>query len=267
MPRRRIVTLVAALLVAAGLWYLLPHPWTSTSTASAALQAWPDPEVAGSTPDIATSPSTTGAATSATSGASAPSTQAPEAARRKSSPTTASVAAGPRPAESCRVGEPQRLRIPALGVDAPFERIGLDPNGRRDSTGQAPLGTPTDRTKAGWYAAGPEPGSGTGTVLIDGHTYRNGSAIFKDDFAARIATGQLIQLRQDNGSVCTYRVTDVWRAISSAHAYPALIASQHLYDFTGPERLLLATCGGTWDPAIDNYDDINVVLAVPVTRR
>ena len=59
----------------------------------------------------------------------------------------------------------------------------------------------------------------------------------------------------------------MWRTISSAHAYPQLIASQHLYDFAGPERLLLATCGGTWDPAIGNYDDINVVLAVPVTPR
>lgn len=259
--------LVAALLVAAGMWYLLPHPGTSPSPAAAAVPAWPDPALTGATPGSGTAVQSTGA------GPSAPSTQAPEAARRKVRAAPAPSTTGPTgpststAGQSCRVGEPQRLRIPALGVDAPFEHIGLDPNGRRDATGQAPLGTPTDRTKAGWYAAGPKPGSGTGTVLIDGHTYRNGSAIFKDDFAARIATGQLIQLRQDNGTVCSYRITNVWRTISSAHDYPALITSQHLYDFAGPERLLLATCGGTFDPAIDNYDDINVVLAVPVTGR
>jgi hypothetical protein len=176
-------------------------------------------------------------------------------------PTTTSGSHG-----SCRVGEPKQLRIAALGVDAPFERIGLDLAGRRDANGSLPLGTPTDRTRAGWYAAGPRPGSGTGTVLIDGHTYRNGSAIFQEDFASRIATGQVIQLRQDNGSVCSYRVTRVWREISSSQAYPRLIASEHLYDFSGPERLLLATCGGTWDPSIGNYDDINVVLAFPVPQ-
>ena len=258
MNRRWTVALLAVALVAAGLWYLLPHPGGDPAVAAPTVAPWPDPALGASQPTGSGYPSVaqqpTGTSTSATP---RPSTSA--------APTK--PATPPAQASSCRVGEPQRLRIPALGVDAAFERIGLDRSGHRDANGQAPLGTPVDRTKAGWYAAGPRPGSGTGTVLIDGHTYRNGSAIFKEDFARRIATGQLIQLRQDNGSVCSYRVTKAWREISSANAYPRLIASQHLYDFAGPERLLLATCGGTWDPAIGNYDDINVVLAVPVTRR
>ena len=169
----------------------------------------------------------------------------------------------PPKTSGCRVGEPKRLTIPALGVDAPFERIGLDQSAPRDADGRAPLGNPTDRTRAGWYAAGPRPGSGTGTVLTNGHTYRDGSAIFTEAFARRIAVGQLIRVRQDNGSVCSYRITKVWREIDSARDYPRLVVSQHLYDFGGPERLLLATCGGSWNAATDNYDDISVVLALP----
>ncbi|GAA1977012.1 hypothetical protein GCM10009817_16680 [Terrabacter lapilli] len=254
------VVLLSVALVAAGLWYLVPRPGGGPAAAASTVSAWPDPPVSqgqgpGTTTPITGQPSGTVQSVPAT----------PRTPRTPGTP--APRATQPKPAPSCRVGAPERLRIPALGVDAPFERIGLDQGGRRDANGQAPLGTPTDRTKAGWYAAGPRPGSGKGTVLIDGHTYRDGSAIFTEDFARRIATGQLIQLRQDNGSVCSYRITKVWRTISSAHAYPQLIASQHLYDFAGPERLLLATCGGTWDPAIGNYDDINVVLAVPVTPR
>ena len=233
----RAVPLLAVALVGAGVWLLVPHQAAGPPSTSATISAWPDPELTGAG----------SAAGSTSSGAGRPS-------------VSTSASRG-----TCRVGEPKRLRIPSLGVDASFERIGLDPNGRREG-GQLPLGTPTDRTKAGWYAAGPRPGSGTGTVLIDGHTYRNGSAIFKEDFAARIATGQLVQLRQDNGSTCSYRITKVWREISSANAYPRLVASQHLYDFAGPERLLLATCGGSWNAVAGNYDDISVVLAAPVAR-
>ncbi|HET9632587.1 MAG TPA: class F sortase [Terrabacter sp.] len=226
---------MSAALVVAGLWFLLPHPEVGPAPLSATGPSWSTPASTGAGPVAAT----------------------------PSPRTRTSQTAQPSPRGSCRVGAPARLRIPTLGVDAPFERIGLDPKGRRDASGQLPLGTPTDRTKAGWYAAGPRPGSGTGTVLVDGHTYRDGSAIFQEDFARRIATGQLIQLRQDNGSTCSYRITRVWRTISSARAYPQLVASQHLYDFAGPERLLLATCGGSWNAAAGNYDDISVVLAVP----
>ena len=249
---RWLAALLSVGLVAAGLWLLLPRPGGNAAAATT-VAALPDPALS------------TGPTGTAPSGSSTPGTTTPSSPAQTSAPARRTSHADPR--GTCRVGEPSRLVIPTLGVDAPFEHIGLDPNGRRDATGQAPLGTPTDRTKAGWYAAGPRPGSGTGTVLIDGHTYRNGSAIFKDDFASRIATGQLIQLRQDNGTICTYRITNVWREINATHDYPALITSHHLYNFTGPERLLLATCGGTFDPAIDTYDDINVVLAVPVTGR
>ena len=103
-------------------------------------------------------------------------------------------------------------------------------------------------------------------MLTNGHTYRNGSAIFDEDFARRVGVGQVVEIRQDNGSVCSYRITRVWREIDSARDYPALVVSEHLYDFTGPERLLLTTCGGRWNDSADTYDDINVVLAVPTHR-
>jgi hypothetical protein len=199
-------------------------------------------------------------------------------------PTTESEAYGPgvptvvpttpRPApttteadpDACRKGTPSRLVYPALDVDAWFEKIGLDKTRPTDSEGRYPLGNPSDRTRAGWYAAGPAPGSGSGTVLTNGHTYRNDSAIFTEDFALEVQKGQLIHVLQKNGTTCSYVVTRVWREVEAATEYPRIIASQSLYDFGGPERLLLVTCGGDWNAAAQDYDQISIVLAEPVDR-
>ncbi|MEO7130855.1 MAG: class F sortase [Dermatophilaceae bacterium] len=181
-------------------------------------------------------------------------------------PAQDSATAGPGSQRVCRPGEPARLIIPSLGVDAPFERIGLDQQAPADAEGRRPLGNPTDRTKAGWYADGPEPGSGRGTVLTNGHTYRNNSAIFNEDFASTIAVGQLIHIETTDGSTCSYVVSRVWPEVNSATDYPRIVASEHLYDTAGPERLFLTTCGGSWNSAAQSYDEISLLIATPVLR-
>jgi hypothetical protein len=175
------------------------------------------------------------------------------------------LAVSQRPvAAPCQPGSPTRMSIPALGVDSPIETIGLDRRARPDDSGQAPLGAPVDKRKAGWYAAGPKPGLGMGTVLTNGHTYRDGSAIFQEDFAARVAVGQQIDLVLDNGTTCSYRISTVWRNVDAVQDYPQLVASEGLYNQQGPERLFLATCGGPWVESARMFKDINVVLATPV---
>jgi hypothetical protein len=156
--------------------------------------------------------------------------------------------------------------MPSLGVNAPFEVIGLDTRAAADASGKQPLGSPKDRTKAGWYANGPAPGSGQGTILTNGHTFRNGSAIFKENFASRIAQRQVIKIIQDNGSTCSYVVQRLWREVDAKRDYPRIVTSQNLYDFTGPERLFLATCGGSWNSVAQNYDEISLLIATPVDR-
>ena len=169
----------------------------------------------------------------------------------------------------CRPGPPQRVVYPALGVSAEVERIGLDAD-RSGGTGVHRLGNPTDINRIGWYAEGPRPGSGSGTVLLDGHTYRDGSAVFGEDFPTRATAGQLIQTVQPDGSVCSYQVVRVWPAVDAERDYPRIVAAEHLYDTSGPERLFLATCGGRWDAAREEYDDISILVALPlreVTER
>ena len=103
-------------------------------------------------------------------------------------------------------------------------------------------------------------------MLTNGHTYRNNSAIFREDFSSRIDTGQLIHVEQDNGSTCSYRIQRVWREVGAADDYPRIVQSEHLYNFQGPERLFLATCGGSWNSAAQDYDQISLLIATPVDR-
>ena len=177
------------------------------------------------------------------------------------------LAMGERPvAAPCVAGSPARMTIPALSVDAPFEAVDVDHKAAPDGAGDAPLGTPVDPRKAGWFAAGPRPGSGVGTVLTDGHTSRDGSAIFQETLADTIAVGQQLDLVMDNGGTCSYVIAQVWRNVEAVHAYPDLVTSQGLYDQQGPERLFLATDGGPWLDEVRRFRDVNVVVATPIGR-
>jgi sortase A len=58
------------------------------------------------------------------------------------------------------VGHPTRLRIPAIGVDAAIEHMGL--------TSDRPMDAPRDYDNTAWYAPGPRPGE-QGNAAIAGH--------------------------------------------------------------------------------------------------
>lgn len=229
-----------------------PAPGSSSKPAPGATAGSTTGGTAGSAPGSSSKPSPQASSTSAAGGASP-----------GSRPTGPALQAA---SGSCRAGAPSRLVYPALGVNAPFERIGLDRTARPDAAGRYPIGNPRDRTNAGWYAAGPKPGAGKGTVITNGHTYRNGSAIFTEDFANQIESNQLIHVVQADGGRCSYAVTRIWREVNSKRDYPRIVAGQKLYNFAGPERLLLVTCGGSWNAAAQNYDEISIVLATRVDR-
>ena len=56
---------------------------------------------------------------------------------------------------------PVRVRLPALGVDAPVTPVGVDDRGRMD--------VPFDIRTVGWYRFGPGPGATTGSAVLSGH--------------------------------------------------------------------------------------------------
>lgn len=195
----------------------------------------------------------------------------PSRATSSASPTTSTSSTAttttrptPTSTRACVQGVPVRLRMPSLGVNAPFEKIGLDTTAAPDAQGKQPLGSPKDRTRAGWYTNGPAPGSGQGTILTNGHTYRDGSAIFREDFSRRIAVGQRIHITLDNGTTCSYAVERVWREVNAKREYPQIVTAEGLYDFEGPERLFLVTCSGSWNAIAQDYESVSMFIAAPV---
>lgn len=280
MPQRRtlVLTAVVALMTVVAAWLIIlrpiapdpvsasPAPVTSTSASPSAPSDGPKaptkpgrPATSNAAPTAAPRSTTAVPSASATAGRQ-------RATASSGGPVTAGAAGTPAATNRCVAGVPARLVIPALGVNARFQNIGLDASAPTDAQGRKPLGNPSDRTKAGWYSAGPRPGSGTGTVLTNGHTYHDGSAIFKESFASRIATGQRIDVVQQNGSVCSYQVQRVWREVGAQSDYAKIISSQGLYNFSGPERLFLATCGGAFNTWEQNYEHISLLIATPVGR-
>ena len=275
MQQRRtlVLTAVIALVTVAVAWLVILRPLAPdpvSASPGSGTAAAPTGSASAGTPSTPSTPAAR--ATLGTKSLGATGTTSPEAAGTTSTTSTtkqpATTGASPQATAAsrrCVAGVPARLVIPALGVNASFQSIGVDASAPSDAQGRKPLGNPSDRTQAGWYSAGPRPGSGTGTVIANGHTYHDGSAIFKESFASTVATGQRIDVVQVNGTVCSYQVQQVWRDVSKSD-YPTIVSSQGLYDFSGPERLFLATCGGPFDPSGQNYDHISMLIATPINR-
>jgi sortase A len=155
----------------------------------------------------------------------------------------------PTPAAATTLVEgvpPARIIIPAIGIDAPLSRKGIDDDGLM----QIPNG-PED---VAWYDFTASPGEGS-NIVFSGHLdYRGyGPAVFYH--LAELSEGDIVEVRTKDGS--TYRY-----AVSASVSYDAFDAP--VSDIVGPtsrEVVTLITCGGTFDGAPLGYSHRLVVRA------
>jgi LPXTG-site transpeptidase (sortase) family protein len=140
---------------------------------------------------------------------------------------------------------PTRLRISAIGVDAPLEDLRLDANGA--------LKPPADFDHAGWYADGSKPGD-VGPAVIAGHVdSRKGPAVFFR--LHELHPGDKVEVARGTGWV-TFRILAVRR-------YPKTqFPTDEVYAPTPNAQLRLITCGGAFDTTRRSYMDNVVVYAV-----
>ncbi|MER6692874.1 class F sortase [Streptomyces minutiscleroticus] len=141
---------------------------------------------------------------------------------------------------------PVRLRIPAIGVDTPVLRLGLEPDG----TVQVPPVTAHDR--AGWYRHSPTPGR-TGPSVVLGHVTVGayGDGVFRH--LARLRRGDRVVVRLENGTAAEFAVTAV-RTVARAR-FP----TEDVYGDVDRPELRLVTCGGPREG--DGYRDNVIVFA------
>ena len=145
---------------------------------------------------------------------------------------------------------PVRLAVPALGVDAPVEPVGVRDDGQMD--------LPDDVDRLGWYRFGPVPG-GEGSAVLAGHV---------DD--ADQGLGALAPLRdaEPGAEVVSTDAAGTatrWRVVSREVLEKQALPVDRLFARTGEPRLVLVTCGGPFLPDVGGYRDNVVVVAEPLT--
>ncbi|MGK3942304.1 class F sortase [Streptomyces caeruleatus] len=125
---------------------------------------------------------------------------------------------------------PDRVRIPAIRVDAPLMGLALTASGSLD------VPPASRKNLAGWYEAGTTPGE-TGTAILAGHVDNaEGPAVFYDLGALR--KGSAIEVDRRDGSVAVFTVDAV--EVHDAKNFP----DEKVYGAARRPELRVITCGG-----------------------
>jgi sortase (surface protein transpeptidase) len=161
--------------------------------------------------------------------------------------TPGGVTGTPATATPSPPGVPVRLRIPALGIDAHTESVGLS---------GANMAVPASAWDVAWFKLGPRPGL-AGNAVIDGHLdTATGPAIFLRLEA--LAPGDLLYVRDSYGVERAFKVTALASYVDSK-APLALI-----FGPSSVPHLNLITCAGTWQMDQKNYSQRLVVYTTLV---
>lgn len=248
-----------------------PHPTVTHRTSHRTLDRWhtaptdprhpKEPDVTRTRPAVRTVLGLltlallTGCATETTSSSAAEpepvTTPAPTATPRPVAPEIPVQRADLDSLEAARPTPPTRLQIDALGIELPIDPVGVADDGQME--------IPPLAERGGWYRHGAAPGTPSGTAVIAAHVDSIASAGL-GPFARLIELeiGDVVQVTLDDGTVHDYAVTDV-----VALAKPE-VTWDDVFVRDGGHRLVLVTCGGTFQRSEGHYSDNVIVTAEPV---
>ena len=140
---------------------------------------------------------------------------------------------------------PVGLRIGSIGVgDGPIIAVGVERNGE--------LSVP-EADEVGWYRFGSSPGQAGSTVLAAHIAYDGVDGVFRHLSSSR--AGDEVEVELSDGSILRYEITEVVEYLKSE-------LPSELFSETGPDRLVLITCGGDFNPTLRSYPSNVVALAV-----
>lgn len=178
-------------------------------------------------------------------------------AQTSSAPTSSSLRGPTAPASSMAPAAsarstgfvPERLLVEALDIDAPLVTTVVDTEGA--------LVPPEDPAQLGWWR-GVRPGEGEGSVVVAGHidSRRFGQGPLAQ--VVELDEGDRAVLVGSGGESAEYVVRGI--QTFPKDAFPA----SDLFSTSGSERLVLVTCGGTFDPDRGGWDS-NVVAVLDPT--
>ncbi len=144
-------------------------------------------------------------------------------------------------------GLPVRITIPAIGVDAAIQSVGIAWNVPGE------MGIPTNFTDVGWYNEGPRPGM-TGSAVIDGHLdgKHTPRAVFFD--LGKLNPGDSVNVTDKNGNTFQFSVVAV-------KAYDYNASTSDIFSSNDSKaHLNLITCAGDWIKSQKLYDKRIIVF-------
>lgn len=152
----------------------------------------------------------------------------------------------PTPTPTPAFGNPVRMSIPAIGVNAPVIPVATDAEGRMEAPG--------DWFSIGWYAPGTKIGW-QGNAVVAGHYDTNTGASGPFFALHKLVAGNEIVITDEIGRTMTYRV-------ERAESRP--VGEWNLHEIFGPSderRLNLVTCAGWWNARQHSYSNRFIVFA------
>lgn len=155
---------------------------------------------------------------------------------------------GALPVEVVVRPSPISMEISTIDVSRfPIREVGLESNGQLEIP---------DETEIGWYGYGATAGDVGATVLAAHVSFNNTTGPFFE--LGVLDPGAKVAVALDDGTERHYEVVE--RARYEKDALP----SERIWRNTGPETLVLITCGGDFNPDLRRYRHNIVVYAVPV---
>ena len=143
---------------------------------------------------------------------------------------------------------PASIAIDAIGLPAtPVRAVGVAADGQ--------LEVP-DETEVGWYRLGAAPGQPGATVLAAHVSWRDQAGQFLR--LGELEPGALVDVALADGTDRRYQV------VARDQYGKLMLPREEIWRTSGPETLVLITCGGAFNPDLRRYADNIVVTAVPV---
>lgn len=144
---------------------------------------------------------------------------------RVSGGTSAQSAPGPLP-----YAVPERVRIPAIQVDAPMMPVGLDAEGWVDAP------PAEDPNLSGWFTGAVSPGE-KGTAVVVGHVdNKQGPAVFYG--LGALKKGNRVEVARQDGKTAVFEIYGI--EVFSKNDFPG----DRVYGSKGGAELRVITCGG-----------------------
>ncbi|MDI3329472.1 MAG: class F sortase [Micrococcus sp.] len=153
------------------------------------------------------------------------------------------AAASERPA-------PVRVEYASIGAELPVVPTGVADGGQ--------MQIPEDAATAGWYRFGPAPADGEGNTVIAAHAGSAQTPVGPLYGLREAQPGEVVRVEDAAGQQHAYRVTEVHQLGKDGLDFTPYFTR------SGPERLVLVTCGGQWLPERQSYADNIIVVAEAV---